>query len=167
MRAAMEQTLPMIWFQGVGPGLYLPVYPVFLADEEPERSTVRRRSRQSIASTSTRSGAPGPLLGSKLRREVVKERLHQRMFRERVLLAYQNRCSICRLRHIRLLDAAHVLADSDGGEPVVTNGIAMCKSTMRLMTQTYSASLRTIGLECGPTSWMSWMVRLCVTHFRP
>ena len=34
---------------------------------------------------------------------------------------------ICRLRHTRLLDAAHVLADAEGGRPVVTNGIAMCK----------------------------------------
>ena len=49
------------------------------------------------------------------------------MFRQRVLLAYKNQCSICRLRHTRLLDAAHVLSDSEGGEPVVTNGIAMCK----------------------------------------
>ncbi|MFZ0666047.1 MAG: HNH endonuclease [Acidimicrobiales bacterium] len=32
-----------------------------------------------------------------------------------------------RLRPTRLLDAAHVLSDSEGGEPVVTNGIAMCK----------------------------------------
>jgi putative restriction endonuclease len=58
---------------------------------------------------------------------VVKARLHQPLFRQRVLVAYQNRCSICRLRHTRLLDAAHVLTDAEGGEPVVTNGIAMCK----------------------------------------
>ncbi len=58
---------------------------------------------------------------------VAKVRLHQPLFRQRVLLAYQNRCSICRLRHTRLLDAAHVLADAEGGQPVVTNGIAMCK----------------------------------------
>ena len=58
---------------------------------------------------------------------VVKARLHQPLFRQRVLVAYQNQCSICRLRHTRLLGAAHVLADADGGGPVVTNGIAMCK----------------------------------------
>ena len=27
--------LPLIWFQGVATGLYMPVYPVYLADEEP------------------------------------------------------------------------------------------------------------------------------------
>ena len=59
--------------------------------------------------------------------QVVKERLHQPMFRERVLRAYGIAAHVCRLRHTRLLDAAHVLADAEGGEPVVTNGIAMCK----------------------------------------
>jgi putative restriction endonuclease len=58
---------------------------------------------------------------------VVQVRLHQPLFRQRVLVAYANQCSICRLRHTRLLDAAHVLPDSEGGPPVVTNGIAMCK----------------------------------------
>jgi putative restriction endonuclease len=58
---------------------------------------------------------------------VVKARLHQPLFRQRVLLAYENQCALCRLRHTRLLDAAHVLPDAEGGEPVVTNGISMCK----------------------------------------
>jgi putative restriction endonuclease len=42
-------------------------------------------------------------------------------------MAYENRCALCNLRHTRLLDAAHVQPDADGGQPVVTNGIAMCK----------------------------------------
>jgi putative restriction endonuclease len=58
---------------------------------------------------------------------VVLTRLHQPLFRQRVLVAYQNQCAICHLRHTRLLDAAHVVPDAQGGEPVVTNGIAMCK----------------------------------------
>ena len=69
MRAAMEQTLPMIWFQGIGPGLYLPVYPVFLADEEPEaQQFVVALDNQSLQLRRDLR-APGPLLGSKLRRE--------------------------------------------------------------------------------------------------
>ena len=36
MREAMHQRFPLIWFQGVASGLYMPVYPVYLADEEPE-----------------------------------------------------------------------------------------------------------------------------------
>ena len=51
----------------------------------------------------------------------------QRTFRERVLRAYQEQCAICRLRHQELLDAAHILPDGDPrGEPVVSNGLALC-----------------------------------------
>jgi len=59
---------------------------------------------------------------------VNKVRLHQPMFRARVLAAYQSRCAICRLRHAQLLDAAHIIADGKPhGDPVVPNGLAMCK----------------------------------------
>jgi hypothetical protein len=56
----------------------------------------------------------------------VRQRLHQPIFRRQVLAAYRTQCALCRLRHGELLDAAHVKEDSDGGEPVVPNGIAMC-----------------------------------------
>lgn len=35
LRQAMRLGLPMIWFQGVARATYLPVYPVWLSDEEP------------------------------------------------------------------------------------------------------------------------------------
>ena len=55
-------------------------------------------------------------------------RLHQPMFRARVLTAYQSRCAICRLGHAQLLDAAHIIPDGKPhGDPVVPNGLAMCK----------------------------------------
>ncbi len=31
------------------------------------------------------------------------------------------------MRHIDLLDAAHILSDADGGQPVVPNGLSLCK----------------------------------------
>ena len=59
---------------------------------------------------------------------VVKQRVHQPEFRGKVLLAYENRCAVCRLRHPELLDAAHILPDSHPlGKPVVTNGLSLCK----------------------------------------
>jgi putative restriction endonuclease len=42
--------------------------------------------------------------------------------------AYESRCALCRLRHLPLLDAAHILPDRHPhGDPVVPNGLAMCK----------------------------------------
>jgi putative restriction endonuclease len=127
LRQAMVRELPLIWFQGVASGIYLPIYPVWLAAEEPQLhqfvvslDVEALRLRHDLAQED-------PELVRSYAERVVQARLHQPLFRQRVLLAYQNECSICRLRHTRLLDAAHVLADSDGGQPVVTNGIAMCK----------------------------------------
>jgi putative restriction endonuclease len=55
-------------------------------------------------------------------------RLHQAAFRQRVLRAYNRSCTVCRLRHSELLDAAHILPDvHERGEPVVSNGLALCK----------------------------------------
>ena len=49
------------------------------------------------------------------------------MFRARVIRAYQLQCAICRIRHVNLLDAAHILGDAQGGQPIVSNGLALCK----------------------------------------
>jgi putative restriction endonuclease len=58
----------------------------------------------------------------------VQVRMHQQAFRERVLRAYKEHCAVCRLRHRELLDAAHILGDThERGEPVVSNGLALCR----------------------------------------
>jgi putative restriction endonuclease len=57
----------------------------------------------------------------------VKQRIHQAQFRGAVLPAYSDRCAICRLREVRLLDAAHIVGDvEEMGEPVVSNGLSLC-----------------------------------------
>jgi putative restriction endonuclease len=45
-----------------------------------------------------------------------------------VITAYSHRCTVCRLAHTELLDAAHIIPDSDDrGEPIVQNGLSLCK----------------------------------------
>lgn len=57
-----------------------------------------------------------------------RRRVHQRAFRDRVIDAYRSQCALCRLRHDELLDAAHIIPDVDPeGDPVVPNGMALCK----------------------------------------
>jgi putative restriction endonuclease len=127
LRTAMVRGLPLIWFQGVASALYLAIYPVWLADEEPQAHQFvvsldpeAQRLREDL-------GLDDPDLVRAYAERVVQARLHQPLFRQRVLVAYANQCAICKLRHTRLLDAAHIQGDAEGGEPVVTNGIAMCK----------------------------------------
>ena len=43
-------------------------------------------------------------------------------------MAYDGKCCICRLKHVELLDAAHIISDGQPmGQPVVPNGLSMCK----------------------------------------
>jgi putative restriction endonuclease len=127
LREAMTNGLPLIWFQGVASGLYLPIYPVWLADEEPGSHQFVVSLEESLLRARKELAVEDPELLRTYAERVVRTRLHQPLFRQRVLTAYENQCALCHLRHTRLLDAAHVLPDSAGGQPVVTNGISMCK----------------------------------------
>jgi putative restriction endonuclease len=128
LRRAMEFGLPLVWFIGIAPGIYRANFPVWLIAEEPEMHQFV------VALDETMSNCWRPELADLSRfdptrryaERLVLQRLHQRPFRDRVLLAYDTRCALCRLKHRRLLDAAHIKEDSDGGEPIVPNGVAMC-----------------------------------------
>ena len=73
------------------------------------------------------------------RRYVFRElrvRVHQARFRARVVPAYGERCAICRLREMRLLDAAHIVGDLEArGEPEVSNGLSLCSIHHRAYDQ--------------------------------
>lgn len=126
LRNAMKDRLPLIWFVGVGPGLFLPVFPVFVAGEEP-------RFHQFALAVDEVFGLaePDTPLEAHMKRYVermTRQRLHQPVFRTTVLRAYSNRCAVCSLGHSSLLDAAHIVADSEEqGEASVRNGLALCK----------------------------------------
>lgn len=126
LREAMEKQLPLIWFFGVAPGVYKPIYPVYLLWEE-------REQQQFVIDPDVARGlvAPGQAVAEPMRRYLLRQtrqRLHQPVFRASVLRAYETRCTVCSLRHPQLLDAAHIVPDSDdAGIPAVRNGLAMCK----------------------------------------
>jgi putative restriction endonuclease len=128
LRHAMELNKPLIWFLGMSPGLYMPIYPVWLVGEEPEEHQFVVALEDGMREQWTdRIFHPADLA---LRRQyaeaTVRRRLHQPAFRIRVLSAYSGSCALCNLRHPELLDAAHIKEDRDGGEPIVPNGVAMC-----------------------------------------
>ncbi len=126
LRRAFEQRLPLIWFVGVVSGLYEPIYPVWIIGDDPARLEFTLALDEG-----QRFVTPGEPLDDDARRYVerlTKARLHQRVFRTQVLLAYEGRCTICRIRHTELLDAAHIIEDGKpNGQPVVPNGLSMCK----------------------------------------
>ncbi|WP_213455179.1 HNH endonuclease [Rhizomonospora bruguierae] len=104
-------------------GVYQALYPVYLVQEDRERHefAVDLGAEPPVA-------ADGAAVDRRYARRLTLHRLHQAIFRPKVLRAYESRCALCRLRHAPLLDAAHILPDHHRrGEPVVPNGLAMCK----------------------------------------
>ncbi|MEW2353343.1 HNH endonuclease [Spirillospora sp. NPDC029432] len=126
LRSAYELQVPLIWFYGVATGLYIPFYPVWLIADEPEMLQVV------VAVDEAQRGLLSAGLESVVQRRYVermtKHRVHQPVFRQRVIQAYEVSCAMCRLRHSGLLDAAHILPDRHpDGVPSVSNGLALCK----------------------------------------
>lgn len=124
LRFAMEQRLPLVYFFAAAKGRYQALRPAYVMAEARENRCFW------IAVTLHAGTAPGgdaPDVRAYRPREVL-QRLHQGRFRERVLDAYRERCAFCSLRHRELLDAAHIIPDSDpGGVAEVHNGIALCR----------------------------------------
>lgn len=132
LRRAMHERVPLIYFHAVERGRYAAAYPVFVVGDEP---VALRFSVQvddlaaALAESASSRVAEDP---SDPRRAYVtatfRRRLHQVAFRERVVHAYRERCALCRLRHLELLDAAHITPDrEEEGDPIVSNGLALCK----------------------------------------
>ena len=135
LRTAYELELPLIWFQGIRDGVFVPLMPVYLIDEEvsTKRYVVALDDDQRLMGPrlldSSSAGSPErSILERRYIERMTKQRLHQPTFRAGVLLAYGSRCAVCSLAHSDLLDAAHIIADGEpGGDPVVPNGLALCK----------------------------------------
>ena len=129
LRTAMELGKPLAWFVGVAPGLYEAVFRVWLVHEEPDEHqfvVALDEGMETAWQSEVHLTGPDEVRRREYALSVVRRRLHQPDFRRRVLTAYGRQCALCRLRHPELLDAAHIKEDSEGGEPVVSNGIAMC-----------------------------------------
>jgi putative restriction endonuclease len=128
LRAAYTLQVPLVYFVGTRPGWYRPEWPVFVTGDDPLTRRVTLTPGRMVGPYDERE----PLLPSDPieRRYAVREtrvRLHQARFRARVLPAYANQCTICRLKETRLLDAAHIAPDAElTGEPTVNNGLSLC-----------------------------------------
>ena len=140
LRRAMQSGTPLVYFLGVAPGKYLAIWPVFIVGDNPQAlefsvtvddpSYVDYYARKGVRKESPELRVAEPAAAGRRAyiTTEVKQRLHQRSFRFKVLEAYREQCALCRLRHVELLDAAHIIPDSEpDGEPVISNGLALCK----------------------------------------
>jgi putative restriction endonuclease len=128
LRRAMELGRPLLYLVAVQKGIYEPIFPCYVVGDEPTLLTffLLADAEGLVAVGSADDVASFPRKAYITRQ--VKQRLHQRRFRSLVISAYRTHCAMCRLRHIELLDAAHILPDrEERGEPVVPNGLSLCR----------------------------------------
>lgn len=128
LRTTMELAVPLVYFHGVEPGWYQPVWPALIHHDDPGTSTFTvaledpRAIRPDLSDDTVDDVARAYTTSRAL------HRLHQTKFRTRVLTAYRDTCAVCRLRDFPdLLDAAHIKSDATGGLAQVSNGLALCK----------------------------------------
>jgi putative restriction endonuclease len=124
LRAAMAAQAELTYFVGVDKGVYVPRWPVWIVAEDPACHEFSVAVDEGLQLSHMGLDSAQRAYVARL----IQERLHQPVFRSRVLRAYESTCAICRLRHTDLLDAAHILPDGHPlGNPVVPNGLALCK----------------------------------------
>jgi putative restriction endonuclease len=161
LREAHVLQVPLVYFVGTRRNWYRPEYPTFVEQDSPEDRSVLLTFGRMRGPYDEREPAhiDDPIERRYVVRQV-KQRLHQTHFRGVVLPAYQDRCAICRLRELSLLDAAHIDPDtSPSGEPLITNGLSMCSIHHRAFDQglvgispdyKVHVSLRLLEDEDGP-----------------
>lgn len=132
LRFAMQTNLPLAYFHGLVPGKYLAMWPVYVVGDQPEylSFSIAVDDADQLDLFSEVHETTGTM--AEIRRGYVtttaRRRLHQSAFRERVLRAYRHQCAFCRLRHAELLDAAHIIPDTESeGQPSVSNGLSLCR----------------------------------------
>ncbi|MCK4798638.1 MAG: HNH endonuclease [Spirochaetes bacterium] len=128
LRECMKRNIPLIYLHSVIPGKYLPFWPVYIVADDPSSLSFK----VALDDFESVNREKGRVYETDARRiyltTTIRVRLHQRGFRERVLHAYRSQCALCKLKHLELLDAAHIIPDGDpGSKPTVDNGLALCK----------------------------------------
>jgi putative restriction endonuclease len=126
LRAALELGVPLILLRKIETGVYVPVFPVYVVDDDQANHQFVVALDESLRFLSD------PIHPTDDERRyadrIVRARLHQPEFRAKVIRAYATSCTVCSLRHAELLDAAHIVRDADDwGLPVIPNGLSLCK----------------------------------------
>ena len=132
LRDAWRTRTPLIYFREVHEHHYQAIWPVIILEDHPESLFVRAAMDPAYADLRPEADpaaiAVSPLDLRRYAWAETRQRLHQGAFRDIVIAAYGCRCTVCRLGHTELLDAAHIIPDNDvRGTPIVQNGLSLCK----------------------------------------
>lgn len=128
--ASMTTGTPLIYFQAISPGKYTAIWPCFVKEILPEMGyaiIAESNKSNTIFSPDYKLQLPSEIESRYCVRET-KVRMHQASFRENVLDAYKGKCAITGLSNKKLLEAAHIIPDSQLGKvQYVNDGIALSR----------------------------------------
>ena len=126
LRTAVDLGLPILLLRKIAKGFYVPIAPVYpVEDDRVRRQFVIALDESVRLLTSASTFTPDQ---RRYAERVSRVRLHQPEFRGKVMLAYELSCTVCDLKHAELLDAAHIVPDGQElGQPIVNNGLCLCK----------------------------------------
>ena len=129
LREAAEAGTPILYFLGTSPKRYQAVLPPMWDAGALMATLAFGEAMAPGAAALVDTHPPESKAERRYGLTLVKRRLHQASFRTAVLDAYGGRCALSRLPEVRLLDAAHIVADGDEtlGQPVVPNGLPLSK----------------------------------------
>ena len=115
-----------MYFRALAPGQYWVVAPAFVTADDPAARIVALEPGFRCRTCSRAVWCRRSDLRAYATREA-RYRLHQQRFKLDVMRAYRHRCAICTLRERELVQAAHIVPDSEHeGVAAVVNGIALC-----------------------------------------
>lgn len=137
LRAAHQLQVPLAYFRGTRPGSYHAIYPCFVTMDDPAARVVALSVGKMIGPMDERESVlPDDPIERRYSIREARVRLHQARFRGLVLPAYRDRCAICRLKEVRLLDAAHIIGDQEpAGVATISNGLSLCSIHHRAFDQ--------------------------------
>ena len=132
LQAAWERRAPLIYLAGMAPGVYQPVFPVWIEDFRPKdgyvlMATADFEHRVKSSVMELYETLP-PEIETTYSLALSRTRNHQAWFSKRIKAAYGWRCSFSGLPVGDLLVGAHIIPDAEGGPAAVRNGI--CMSTL-------------------------------------
>ena len=123
--AAMKWDAPLIYFIGLKPAIYQPIFPVWIKDFKQEKGYALLATADfEILEVGSANTARDSIEASYSRR-MTRTRNHQAWFSTRTKAAYQWKCAFSGLPVRELLVGAHIVPDAEGGPPWVQNGICM------------------------------------------
>ena len=126
LQAAMRRGAPLIYFMGVSPATYQPIFPVWVEDFRQEEGCVLLATADfAVTEVVSPVAAVRESLEVSYSPITTRTRNHQAWFSARTKAAYRWRCAFSGLPVRELLVGAHIVPDAEGGPPSVRNGICM------------------------------------------